>query len=313
MIPYEPPEYLPMQDISIMQMSDIETCQSSDGWLFSWPGFTHETHLPFAKVPWEGAAVPPSLSPLVGRELGIQNYDETPLTPTTRNLGPEPMITDTQVSPLSLPLQTVLGQQGADNFHWLHSQTQEPCQCLQRVVFLLEEIDSEATDTNVKELGSWLSRHKEALRCSEALLMCPRCQAKPEHMTILAFLTDRLIAMCDEVVSAYLSTLAGNTNHNIVGPKDGAWLVWVGNFEIDSLHEWSALVSTMLVMQLRGLDTLMTKFKDLLRSIGGEGVRKKADSTQGRILALLEKLDPPQRDQNGYVVQPCGLGPNADL
>ncbi|KAI0454851.1 hypothetical protein F5B21DRAFT_524215 [Xylaria acuta] len=305
-MPFGARDYVPMQSNSAMQMNGLETYQSSDTWLLSWQEATQENQQVPAKVPWEGAAVSLSLPSLGEWELGIQGYDDTPLTPTTENLTSEPIISDIQTTPLSFPPQSVTGQHGPDDSYWLHSQTHEPCQCLQRVVFLLEEIDSEAVDTNVKELGPWLSRHKEALRCSEALLMCPLCQAKPEHMTILAFLTDRLMAMCDDIVSAYLMNLAGSANHNMMGPKDG---VWVGGFEIESPYEWSAVVSTMLVMQLRGLETLMVRFKDVLRSIGGEGVRRRADSTQGRISALLEKLGPSQQDQNGFVVP---LPPRSD-
>ncbi|KAI3338263.1 hypothetical protein F4824DRAFT_90808 [Ustulina deusta] len=311
MMAFEQQDYLQMQGIPTTQMTGIEPYQSGDTWLFSWPEPTQGHPAP-AKVPWEGPGLPLSLSTFGSWEPGIHGYDEIPVTPTTRNPVSEPITSDIQTSPLSIPPQTVTGQYGHDDCDWLQSQTCEPCQCLQRVVFLLEELDSEAIGTNVKELGPWLSRHKEALRCSEALLMCPLCQAKPEHMTILAFLTDKLIAMCDNVVSAYLLTMEGDINHRIMAHKDGAWLVLVGNFEIDSPHEWSALVRTMLVMQLRGLDALMARFKDLLQSIGGEGVRRKADSTQSRILLLLEKLDPPQRNQNGFIVPPCSLRSNAD-
>ncbi|KAI1132703.1 hypothetical protein F5Y10DRAFT_230588 [Nemania abortiva] len=308
---YELPEYLPTQNMPTTHMFDLDSFQSGDGGMFPWPEFPQDNYPSFAKVSWGGG--PPSLPSRGEQGLGLHGYEETLLTPTTGNLVAEPIITDLQTTPLSMAPQTVLGQRSPDDCHWEPSQTTEPCQCLQRVVFLLEEIDSEAAGENVKELGSWLSRHKEALRCSEALLMCPRCQAKPEHMTILAFLTDKLIEMCEEIVSAYLLTLVSNINQNLMGSQDGAWLVWVGNFEIDSLHEWSAIVSIMLIMQLRGLDTLMAKFKDLLRCVGGEGVRKKADSTQCRISTLLEKLDPTQREQSGFVVSPCGSGPNAGL
>ncbi|KAI0109100.1 hypothetical protein GGR51DRAFT_512749 [Nemania sp. FL0031] len=295
MMPCEQLEYSLMQNMPMMDLPDLGTCQNGDGWVFSLPDFMQDSRLSFVELSEEGVPLPLSSRP--GAELGMHSYDETPLTPATGNPAPGLIITDIQTTPLSLTPDTAPGQHGLDNCHWVHSPIPESCRCLQRVVFLLEEIDSEADDTDVKDLGSWLSRHKEALRCSEALLMCPCCQAKPENMTILTFLTDRLIAMCDEIISAYLLTLAGNTNLNLSGSKDGAWLVWVGNLEIDSLHEWSALVSTMIAMQLRGLDTLMAKFKDLLRCVGGEGVRKKADSTQCRILTLLEKLEPPQREQ----------------
>lgn len=297
-MPFGTRDYGPMQRISTLQMTGLETYQGSDTWLLSWPEPTQENRLIPAKVPWECATVPVSL-PLGGWELGIQGYDETPLAPATGNLASEPIMPYIPMIPFSFSPQTITGQHGYDGNYWLHSQTREPCQCLQRVIFLLEEIDSEAVGAPVKQLGPWLSRHKEALRCSEALLMCPLCQVKPEHMTVLAFLTDRLIAMCDDVVSAYLTTLTGSMNHSMTGPKDG---VWVGGFEIDSPHEWSAVVNTMLVMQVRGLETLMVRFKDLLRSIGGEGARRKADATQGRISVLLGKLDLSPRDQNGFVV-----------
>ncbi|KAI0443232.1 hypothetical protein F4803DRAFT_330926 [Xylaria telfairii] len=303
-MPFGARNYGPMQSISTLQMTGLETYHGSDTWLLPWQEHIQENHLILAEVPWEGATVPVSPPSLGGWELGIQGYDETPLTPATGNLASGPIITDIPMTPFSFPPQTITGQHGSESNYWPHSQTRESCQCLQRVVFLLEEIESEAMDATVKELGPWLSRHKEALRCSEALLMCPLCQAKLEHMTILAFLIDKLIAMCDDVVSAYLMTLTGSANHNMTGPKDG---VWVGGFEIDSPDEWSAVVNTMLVMQVRGLETLIVQFKDLLRSIGGEGVRRKADATQGRISVLLGKLDPSPRHQNGVVVPlpPC--------
>ncbi|KAI0506899.1 hypothetical protein F5B22DRAFT_659817 [Xylaria bambusicola] len=292
MMPFESQDYLQMQGMSTTQTSGIEPYQSSDAWFFSWPDPAKESHFATAKTPWEETVLPLSIQTFGGWEPGVHGYDEMPITPTTRNPISESTMPDLQTSPLSMPLQMVAVQHGQDERDWLHSQTREPCQCLQRVVFLLEELDSESLGTNIKELGPWLSRHKEALRCSEALLTCSLCQAKPEHMTILTFLTDRLIAMCDNVVSAYLQTMEGDANNTGMAYRDAAWLVLVGNFEIDSPQEWSALVRTMLIMQLRGLDSFMVRFKDLLQAIGGEVVRRKADSTQNRISTLLEKLDP---------------------
>ncbi|KAI1171767.1 hypothetical protein F4777DRAFT_590971 [Nemania sp. FL0916] len=314
MASYDPQEYPSMPSISTVQMADIEA-YCGHTWLFSWPESHARVEFPTStKTHWDGATIPFTPLPMGGWELGTHGYDDTPATPTTRNPGFESLIPEIQKSPLSLTPPATADQHGSvDDRYWLPHQALEPCQCLQRVVFLLEEIDSEGADMNVKELGSWLSRHKEALRCSEALLKCPLCQAKPENMTILAFLTDRLIAMCDEVVSAYVSALTGNVNHNSMGPKDGAWLVLVGSFEIDSPQEWSVLVSTMLDMQLRGLEAMVAQFQDLLRSTGGgEGARRKADLTRNRITGLLEKLGRPQRDHNGFPVLPCRSSSDAN-
>lgn len=296
-------DYLSMQSISTMPMAGLETYQGGDEWLLPWPKPAQEGHLASAEIPWEGAAMPFSLSPPSsgGWGPGACGYGETP---TTVYSITEPTEAEEQTSPFSLTQKEAADQRGSGGCTWPHPQEQESCRCLQRVVFSLEEIDMEAVDMNTRELGSWLSRHKEALRCGEALLACLRCRAKPEHMTILALLTDRLIAMCDAVVSAYLSTLAGNLNHEALVSRDVTWLVRVGNFEIDSLQEWGALVSTMLVMQLREFDNLMVGIKDLLRSIGGERAQKKAEATQSRVLALLEKLGSPQQDQSMAVIPP---------
>ncbi|KAI1282774.1 hypothetical protein F5Y07DRAFT_386046 [Xylaria sp. FL0933] len=313
MATFEPHDYLQMQDMPTTQVTGIEPHLNGDTWLWSWPEPSQEDHIVSAKASWEGTALPLSVISTFGSwESGVHGYDEAPVTPTTKQPTLGSIVPEIQLSPSSLPPQTTTSQHNQDDYEWRQLQARVPCQCLQRVVFLLEELDSEAIGTNVKEIGPWLSRHKEALRCSEALLMCPLCQAKPEHMTILAFLTDRLMAMCDNVVSAYLLSLEGDTSQRIINHKDGAWLVLVGNFEIDSPHEWSALVRTMLVMQLRGLDALMARFKDLLQSVGGEGVRRKADSTQARILMLLEKLEPSQRGQNGFMVPTGSLQSNTD-
>ncbi|KAJ3580030.1 hypothetical protein NPX13_g536 [Xylaria arbuscula] len=313
MMAFEPQDYLQIQGMSSTQTNNTEQYQNSDSWFFSWPDPVQEGHFAPAKAPWEGNVLPLSIPTFGGWEPGVHGYDETPITPTTRNPISEPGIPEIQTSPFSMPPQLAPSQHGQDHREWLQYQTREPCQCLQRVVFLLEELDSEALGINLKELGPWLSRHKEALRCSEALLTCSLCQAKPEHMTILAFLTDRLIAMCDNVVSVYLQSMEGGSSSQVMGYKDGAWLVLVGNFEIDSLQEWSALVRTMLIMQLRDLDTFMVRFKDLSQAIGGDGVRRKTDSTQSRISTLLGKLDdPPQRAQNGFIVPSNSLRSNAE-
>lgn len=219
--------YVPMQNFPTMPMTGIETYPSGDELSLPWIEPTQEDNLASAEIPWQGAAMPLSLPPpsLGGWELGVRGYDETPLTPTSLDSITEPIKPDKQISPPSVTHQEAAGRCGCDGCPWPHLQKQEPCQCLQRAVSSLEEIDTEAVDTNSRELGSWLSKHKEALRCSEALLVCLHCRAKPENMTTLALLTNRLITMCDNVVSSYLSTLAGDLNYEALASQDAAWLV----------------------------------------------------------------------------------------
>lgn len=213
-----------------------------------------------------------------------------------RNSAPEPVVSDIQTTQLSLCPQMLAGQHSCGDRDWPQYPTGERYQCYQRVTSLFEEINSAAIDTSAKDLGLWLSKHKEALRCCEALLMCSLCRVKPAHMVILALLADRLIIMCDEVISTFLSTWAGNMNYNINGPQDGAWLVCVGSFEIDSPLEWGALISNMLAIQLRKFGSLMVQFQNLLWNIECELVRTKADLIQNQISTLLAKISAPQPD-----------------
>jgi len=281
MMPFESSEFLAAQGISTTQMTPC-----AETWPLSWAEATHEDQLAHYKVPWDGSvnstAIPLSLQPVESWDA-ITKYEETPLTPISRQSG---FFSDVQTSPLSPAVQGAASHRSSVDHSWLHSQVPEPCQCLQRVTFILEELECGGIDRSGTELGPWLSRHKEAIRCSEALLTCSLCQGKPEYMTILAFLTDRLVGMSEYVVSTYLDALHGDSRRNSA-PKDGAWLVLVGSFEVDSPQEWSALVRTMLILQLRDLDALMVQFRRRSDS-------RRADLTHRKIVALLQKLNPLQ-------------------
>ncbi|KAI1191860.1 hypothetical protein F5B17DRAFT_381267 [Nemania serpens] len=255
--------------------------------------------------------MPSTLSsfPADGWELGIRGYDETMPAPLVRNSALEPVFSDIQTTRLPLCPQTVAGQHNCGNHDCLYYQSQKLCHCFQTVGFLFQEIDSGTVDTSAKDLGSWLSRYREALRCCEALLLCSLHRVKPDHMGFLGLLADRLMIMCDEAISIYMSTWTGNINHNINSHQDGAWLVYIGSFEIDSPLEWRTLISTILAIQLRRLGALMVQFKNLLWYIEAESVREKADLIQSQISALLEKISPPPPDQNRFVVPPSGSLP----
>ncbi|KAI3324789.1 hypothetical protein HD806DRAFT_543399 [Xylariaceae sp. AK1471] len=191
-MPFEPQDYWSIQGVSTAQM----TGQGADTWPLSWSDSAQENHLTPAKVPWEGdtmnpSAVPLSLPSVERWDYNIMGHNEMPPTPTSRQAAFSSDIHATGLSPGS---QVIAGGR-----HWPHSQTREPCQCVQLVTFILEELDCGSVDTNSMELGPWLLRHKEALRYGKALLSCPLCHTKPEHIAVLTFLTDRLIAISEGV------------------------------------------------------------------------------------------------------------------
>ncbi|KAK4108604.1 hypothetical protein N656DRAFT_832267 [Canariomyces notabilis] len=81
-----------------------------------------------------------------------------------------------------------------------------PCQCLQRVVFLIDELET-VQDTAAAQLDAGLASHREALRYGEAMMLCGHCTSRPENMTILTFLTDRLAGLCERIVNGYFDLL----------------------------------------------------------------------------------------------------------
>lgn len=269
---FESQNYLPLQEISPVQI----TGQSADIWPLSWPESTPEDHITSTKIHWQGdimnsLSMLPSVPSLTRWGTMNSTYDEMPPTPTTSRQ--QVLCPSNPMASLSPGSQIVLN---SSDRSWSHSKIPEPCQCLHQLGFVIEELD---VGRNSTELSHWLPRHKDALQSSETLLSCPACRnyADPEHMTALVFLTERLMASCDVVVSAFLEG----------GLKDG---VWVGNMEIDSPLEWRALVRTLLVFQLRGLDSLMSRIKGLLRSVGSEGSRQRVDLAQRRVRTMLHKL-----------------------
>jgi hypothetical protein len=49
-------------------------------------------------------------------------------------------------------------------------------------------------------LDSALASNKEAVQYGESMLACLLCSARRENMTILTFLTDRLVVLCERIV-----------------------------------------------------------------------------------------------------------------
>lgn len=181
---------------------------------------------------------------------------------------------------------------------------QAACQCLQRVVFLIDELET-AQDTAAARLDAGLASHREALRHGEAMLLCGHCTARPENMTILTFLTDRLAGLCERIVDGYLERLlllggasgAGaaedvsngkKNNNSSSGSRSG---VFFGGYEVDSASEWELLVGNLIGLQLRALGGLMARVKEVANVIHCDTPWRKAVGTERRIAVLLDRLN----------------------
>jgi hypothetical protein len=61
----------------------------------------------------------------------------------------------------------------------------------------------ELESTTIKHLDAGLSMHKEALGFGESMLLCGRCSRRPENLTLLTFLSERLLRLGERVARMY--------------------------------------------------------------------------------------------------------------
>lgn len=92
----------------------------------------------------------------------------------------------------------------------LEDSHQPDCRCPQPVVFLIDELEAGQDTVTSQGLDAGLASHKEALRYGRALLDCQRFRARPEHTTILKFLTDKLAGLSEQIVAEYTRRLLLN-------------------------------------------------------------------------------------------------------
>lgn len=194
------------------------------------------------------------------------------------------------------------------------------CRCLQPVVFLIDELEAGHNTVTSHGLDAGLASHKEALRYGQALLDCQRCRARPEHMTILKFLTDKLAGLSEQIVAEYTRCLlhhtaahepgatgtmitagaGGNTDRDTRG-NGGAppWPAVLGSYEVDSPREWDALIGALIELQLEALHSLVDSMKAVSRSMRWDAMHGKAAATQRRIAPMLYRVRSLCRTEGG--------------
>lgn len=151
----------------------------------------------------------------------------------------------------------------------------------------LEHIDV-GTDTT---LDTALATHKDAVRHGVEMLACGACVAKIENMTILTFLVEKLARLCrhiSETVSQVpeedYSIRNRNRNRNRNRDRnrqqhknaqfdhdhddhdDGASSsisMCFGSYAVDSLEEYQLLVSGLLRVQVRNLQGLIQRLREI--------------------------------------------------
>jgi hypothetical protein len=148
------------------------------------------------------------------------------------------------------------------------------CACLKSVIFLIAELESKTNleeGLNVGDLDSALDNHKEAIRYGEALRQCERCSIRSENMVLLGLLADRLIVVCEKIITTYL---IANECLRPFGSKHLSF----GDFKVDAKVEWSLLFGGLITLQLRSLMMLV------------ENIGRKEGSSSAKLAARKLKI-----------------------
>lgn len=92
----------------------------------------------------------------------------------------------------SMPMSAYASKSG----HERQVSDSSPCQCLRRLVILVDEIESIGDRNGLESLDGALASHKEALGCGAKMLSCLDCTGRIENMIILTLMVYKLVRMC---------------------------------------------------------------------------------------------------------------------
>ena len=211
---------------------------------------------------------------------GAENNVAAERRPSINNLGND-FSTRTQHEPVQTHART---REQAQIDTQVQAVTQRPpdqesCRCTQRIVFLINELetslsfenDGEDNDGNgvgvcsplplsvVNDLDSALGLHKEAVRYGELMQQCQQCSARAENRVFLLLLANRLAIRCTHMVAAYCRHASAQQttppcyhyggNANMPPPI----AITVGEYEVDSAAEAEVVLRVLIGFQLRAL------------------------------------------------------------
>ncbi|KAI0514716.1 hypothetical protein F5B22DRAFT_610507 [Xylaria bambusicola] len=82
-----------------------------------------------------------------------------------------------------------------------------PCQCLRRLVILVDEIESIAHRNILNSPDRALAAQKEAIGCGTEMMDCTACTSRVENMIILTLMVDKLVQTCNQLAEACCAEL----------------------------------------------------------------------------------------------------------
>ncbi|KAI1325883.1 hypothetical protein F5Y16DRAFT_252233 [Xylariaceae sp. FL0255] len=159
-----------------------------------------------------------------------------------------------------------------------HGSNAAACQCLYRIVMVMDQLDSQDDCALEKSLNNMLVLHKEVLSHSTTMLGCMACTMRLENMMIVAML---------------LNTLARRYQRIVHVPGDSTRpspALSLGDYKVDSTEEYVALVYSLLGVQLRRLQTLAHDLQNISSRFHSETLSCRLTACMGVVSTSLDAL-----------------------
>ncbi|EAW14647.1 uncharacterized protein ACLA_076880 [Aspergillus clavatus NRRL 1] len=180
----------------------------------------------------------------------------------------------------------------------------QSCQCLASVVFAVEEFETNCNTENRAELDSIIAYQKRAIKCCRSMVNCTSCTSKRENFVLLVFITEKIVAVCGQIVVLYsakdgtpctqaapgpsslrgydrlledwdLDTSTSSRSSGSLRPVSrSTFSDWrelrLGDYEVSSRLEWEYLVRVLILLQLRAVTELLADMKKVGGDVLGE-------------------------------------------
>lgn len=194
-----------------------------------------------------------------------------------------------------------------DNTHMANSLSMTPCQCMEKVLLLYEEIEGSRNEGfTLAMLDHRLNFQKNVLNRCSGILGCKNCRER----SAIAML---LISICERLGRAFRSLLRSVSDkllferqqqrwlHSSLAPRakvsetdaiEGYQRLYIGDYKVDAPQEQLLLVMRVVELQIRGLLGLEAQLKTIAMSNGWEKhtsiLRPIQEQTQQIALSLKE-------------------------
>lgn len=197
-----------------------------------------------------------------------------------------------------------------------HVLDSSPCQCLHRLVILVDEIESIVDRNGIKSLDGALAAHKEALGCGAQMLDCLACTSRVENMIILTLMVDKLVSMCSHVAKVCCMGLQAHGGESSTGsdntPETTPLLSLQSHtntdrhrlsyqeldrgpttttrvYSIDSSDEYLFIVAGILRFQLQQLYNLARKLQEVSAPFASDTMSRRLGKCNEAVQDMLRK------------------------